>query len=44
MTQKNNDELLLRESIEARYEKLTLKDDFMFGNQREDLQTEILLR
>ena len=31
MTQKNNDELLLRESIEARYEKLTLKDDFMFG-------------
>lgn len=31
MKQKKNDELQLRESIEARYEKLTLKDDFMFG-------------
>ena len=31
MKQKNNDELLLRETIEASYEKLTLKDDFMFG-------------
>ncbi len=31
MKQMNNDELLLKENIEARYEKLTLKDDFMFG-------------
>lgn len=29
MTQMNNDELRNREAIEARYEKLTLKDDFI---------------
>ncbi len=36
MRQISDEELLLRENIEASYEKLTLKDDFMFGKIMQD--------
>ena len=36
MKQQKNEEFLTREAIEARYEKLTLKDDFMFGKVMQD--------